>query len=72
MHFVQSMLQKVDQHAAHYIQSNFTFIFPSSVDVNGFTHTAGVKRVESVQLKPDPLIFTSARRYWMKLCRGGI
>jgi hypothetical protein len=62
MHFFQSMPQKVNQHAAHNIQSNFTFIFSSSVDVNGFTHTAGVKRVESVQLKPVPLISTSPHR----------
>jgi len=65
------MLQKVDQHAAHNIQGNFTFILSSSVDVNGFTQTAGVKRVEGVQLKPTPLFPTSPRRYWMKLCRDG-
>jgi len=71
MHFFQSVLQKVDQHAAHNIQSNFTFIFLPSVDVNGFTQTAGMKRVESVQLKQAPLFSTFPRRYWMKLCRDG-
>jgi hypothetical protein len=63
MQFVRSTPQNVDQHSEHYSQSNFTFIFPSTVDVNVFTHTAGVMRVQGLQLNPASLISTAKHRY---------